>query len=143
VWNLKLLKIRKKSNPGNENGFTLVEVVIAIMLLGIVVAGLFTGLASASKVLLHTDSRETAKNLAETQLELVKGQIFVPGSGSAVYTPAATPTGFTVTINVIDGANNTVFGPNLTQTRDGNLQKIIVTVTGPGVVYNLEGYKVR
>jgi prepilin-type N-terminal cleavage/methylation domain-containing protein len=140
MLNLRLLKIRKPGIVRDQSGFTLVEVVIAIALLGIVAAGLFTGLGTTSKVLLHTDARETAKNLAETQMEFVKGQIYTPGSGTAVYTPAPIPPAqqgaYTASIEVFDGLS-------LVPPRDGYLQKIVVTITGPGITYTLEGYKVK
>jgi prepilin-type N-terminal cleavage/methylation domain-containing protein len=124
-----------------QKGFTLVEVVISIALIGIVGAAVFMGLGTASNVLLNTDARETAKNLAETRLEIVKRMPYVPGSGTSVYTvddddPPALPTGYSASIVVIDGLA-------LSPPKDGNLQKIIVTITGAGITYTLEGYKTK
>lgn len=126
----------------NEKGFTLVEAVASIALIGIVGAALYSGLATASTVLLNTDARETAKNLAETQMEFVKAQNFVTGSGTSVYSPAPIPpehSAFTASIDVKTGSDSGFFNP----VRDDTIQKIIVTITGVGVTYSLEGYKTR
>jgi prepilin-type N-terminal cleavage/methylation domain-containing protein len=145
MLNIRLKKLRKTGIARDEKGFTLVEAVISIALIGIIVAGLFTGLGTASKVLLRTDARETAKNLAETQMEYIKGQAF-----NSVYTkaliPAAQQGGYTASINVINGSDTAVFGPDPLhpeEKRNSYLQKIIVTITGPGITYTLEGYKAR
>lgn len=133
----RLTKLRKTRMAQDQRGFTLVEVLVSIALLGIVAAGLFTGLGTTSKVLFNTDARETAKNLAETQMEYVKKQPFV--LGAATYHAAPLPpeqSGYTATIAVVTGSA-------LTPARDDNLQKIIVTISVAGITYTLEDYKVR
>lgn len=147
MLNLRLIKTRKKGIARDQSGFTLVEVVISIMLLGIITAALANGLGTASNVLLKNDTRQTAKNLAESQMESVKNQLFVPGAIS--YTPVSIPpeqTGYTATITVVDGSDTTVFDPLAipSQGRDNSLQKITVKIFKSGVlVYTLEGYKVE
>ena len=136
-----LKKLPKRRIARNESGFTLVEVVISIMLLGIVTAAVFTGLGTASKALLQNDSRQTAKNLAETQMESVKNQTYVLGASSypKETTSLAQQSGYDATISVINGW----LIPN-PDTRDSSIQKIVVTITRSGVViYTLEGYKVK
>lgn len=64
----------EESQLKDEKGFSLIEVVIAIGLLGIIAAGFLGALGTASKVLFTADERETAKNLAESQMEYVKKQ---------------------------------------------------------------------
>jgi len=143
---LKIKKFFESRTVRNQSGFTLVEVVIAIMLLGLVTAALFNGFGTASNVLLKNDIRQTSKNLAESQMESVKNQLFVPGA--TTYPTATIPAGqagiYTATITVVDGANTTVFGPSTAQNRDSKLQKITVKIFKSGVlVYTLEGYKVQ
>ncbi len=128
----KLIAVLKHSHNTTafktDAGFTLVEVLIASVLLTIVATGILVGLITASRVLFVNDSSETAKNLAETQMEFVKQQTFIAGSGTSVYTAAPIPSAqsaYSISINVISG-------PNLTPPRDSYLQEIIITVTGPG-----------
>lgn len=113
----------------NEKGFTLIGVVIAIALVGVIAVAFLGGLSNASKALFTTDTHSTGNNLAESQLEYVKKLPY-----SATYSPAPIPSeynGYSVTIDV-------------TPLEDGNIQKITVTVSHqdkPGVI-TLEGYKV-
>jgi prepilin-type N-terminal cleavage/methylation domain-containing protein len=148
MFNLRLIKTRKRGIARDQSGFTLVEVVIAIALLGIIVAALANGLGTASNVLLKNDTRQTAKNLAETQMESVKNQPFVPGATTYPLASILPPQQgvYTATITVVDGSNPTVFDPLAipSQGRDSSLQKIIVKIFKSGVlVYTLEGYKVE
>ena len=143
--------MRKVKFKGNEKGFTLIEVLISLMLLGIVTAALFMGLSTSSKVLLQNDTRQTAKNLAETQMEFIKGVTFDPLATtydtSAIahpieYTPSnAVYSGKTpITINGITYFDTTINKDK----RDSSIQLIVVTITGPGTLsYTLEGYKVK
>jgi prepilin-type N-terminal cleavage/methylation domain-containing protein len=113
----------------SEKGFTLIGVVIAIALVGIIAAAFLGGLANASKALFTTDTHATGNNLAESQMEYVKKQPY-----ATAYIPAPIPSeyvGYSVTIDV-------------TPLEDGNIQKITVTVSQqdkPEVII-LEGYKV-
>jgi prepilin-type N-terminal cleavage/methylation domain-containing protein len=128
MFTIRLKNFRKLRIVHEEKGFTLLEVVISVVLISLVAAALAFGLSAASKALLRNDSREIAKNLAETQMEFVKEQPFNPGSGTSVYTAAPIPaaqSGYSVSINVIDGSS-------LTPPRDSYMQEIIITVTGPG-----------
>lgn len=139
---MKFKKLLRFGVIRGESGFTLVEAVASIALIGIVGAALCTGLGTSSTVLLNTDARETAKNLAETQMEFIKFQGFVPGSGTAVYTPTSIPpeqSAFSASIDVKTGSDPAYFSP----VRDDSIQKVIVTITGAGITYSLEGYKTR
>jgi len=113
----------------NEKGFTLIGVVIAIAILGVVGIAFLNGLANASIALFNTDTHATGNNLAESQMEYVKQLPY-----ASTYSPAPIPSeynGYSVTIDV-------------TPLEDGNIQKIIVTVSHQDKqeVIILEGYKV-
>jgi len=57
-----------------EKGFSLLEVVMAIALIGIIAAAFLGGLATASKSISIADERATAESLARSQMEYVKNQ---------------------------------------------------------------------
>ena len=140
--NIKILF--KASNHQPQSGTTLVETVISVALIGIIAIALAMGLITASNVLLHTDARETAKNIAETQLEYIKGNIQeCPFNASAttyltsfdaVLRPSAPviPNGYTVLPNEVE----LISGRN-------DIQQITITITGAGINYTLKGYKTK
>jgi len=55
-----------------ERGFTLIEVIIAVALLGIIAIAFLGGLATASRAIFIADERATAESLARTEMEYVK-----------------------------------------------------------------------
>ncbi len=57
-----------------EKGFSLLEVALALALLGVVAATFLTALATGSKSIMIADERATAESLARTQMEYVRSQ---------------------------------------------------------------------
>lgn len=114
-----------------QKGSSLVEVAVSLALLGILAVGILNALGAATHASLLTQERQFAKNLAETQMELIKQEVF-----SASYTTAEVPAehqGYDVEILVhsIEG-------------RDINIQRITVVVQHhEREVLRLEGYKHR
>jgi prepilin-type N-terminal cleavage/methylation domain-containing protein len=101
-------------------GFTLIEAVIALAILGVIAAGIALGLTSAIKGISFTDSRETAKNIAESQMEYIKGSKY--STAYAVYVPSPLPSywnQYSTDIAVSPVAGNS----------DPNIQQVTVTVT--------------
>jgi prepilin-type N-terminal cleavage/methylation domain-containing protein len=89
----------RKAYRGRSRGFTMVEVVIAMLLLGIIGVAVLTSLSYASTVLIITDRRATAESLAKTQMEDVKSQNYTsaPTEGVANYTKITDiPDGYTI-----------------------------------------------
>jgi len=115
----------------NEKGFTLLEVILSIALLGIICIAVLAGLSTASKALFTADQLETAKNLAETQIEYIKGQPY-----ATTYVPPPIPpeyAGYSATVDI-----------SSITSRDGNIQKITIIIEHSGKqVTTLEGYKVN
>ena len=69
----------------SEKGFSLVEVLVALALLGIIGAAFLGSLATASKSILIADERTTAESLARSQMENVKNQLYeIAEDGSEV-----------------------------------------------------------
>ncbi len=57
-----------------QNGFSLLELVIAMLVVGLVGAGILGSISHALSLAAETDTQETAKDIAEAQLEYVQDQ---------------------------------------------------------------------
>ena len=79
----------------NERGIGLIEVLIALAILGIVAAAFLSGLATASKAIYIADVRTTAESLARSQMEYVKNQPY-DDTLPIVYTKISAPPGFSI-----------------------------------------------
>ena len=64
----------------NEKGFSLLEVLMALMLMGIIAVAFLTGIASSSRAVLVADQKTTAESLARSQMEYVKKVSYVEGA---------------------------------------------------------------
>ena len=64
----------KKAFQGSSRGFALLEVVIAIALVGVITIAFLSALSTASTVLIIADERATAESLARSQMEDIKNQ---------------------------------------------------------------------
>jgi prepilin-type N-terminal cleavage/methylation domain-containing protein len=68
-----------------RKGFSLIEVSVAVALIGITAVGLATGLGIASKTLLGMDTQETAKDLAAAQMEYIQSLPYDSANNPPVY----------------------------------------------------------
>lgn len=127
---MKRLKTKLNRLKG-EDGFTLVEAIIAIALLGIVVLTMVIGMSTGAMAVSDSDEQVTAQGLARSQMEYTKNYTY---NSSAVTYPAITaPDGYTITV-VVSAVPDT----------DTNIQKITVTVARNGAtLITLEDYKVN
>jgi prepilin-type N-terminal cleavage/methylation domain-containing protein len=127
-----------------ERGFSFIEVVIALGVLGMIAVGFLSGLGTASKGLLIADERETANNLAEAQVESIKNQPYdddvLLHPEPQYYLITDIPSGYS-----IDQPMAVRLDPDLDGLDDDDgIQKIKVTVRHNGKeVLTLEDYKVN
>ena len=141
-----------------EKGFTLIEVLVALAILGLIGAAFLMALATASKAIIIADERTTAESLARSQMEFVKDleYIYYNAVGHSVYgifyeedgddgTPPpnysivfiAEPIDPTTGLPYTGPDGDGVYG------QDDGIQKLEVTVSHQGnTVLTLEGYKV-
>jgi len=151
-----------------QRGFTLIEVIIALALLGIIAIAFLGALATASTAIIIADERTTAESLARSQMEYVKSQDYsdnqwsyeVTGSSRTVL--AGTPSwwdddnppllssnyaGYSVEVKAedFDADNDGILEVGLVGDEDEGIRKITVTVEHlekPEVII-LEDYKVN
>ena len=120
-----------KREAKGQRGFTLLEVLIGLAILGIVATPFLGSLTTNHKAVFTADEMATARNLAESQMEYVKQQSY-----TAAYTASAT-------ISAAYPGYSTVIGVATPASRDPSIQEITVQVYHQGdMVQTLEGYKV-
>lgn len=113
----------------DEKGFVLLEVLIAIAVLGILASAFFFGMNNATKGAVLTDRIDTSRSLAESQMEYVKNQAYavsylpdptVYNSGTHQFNNYP---GYSAAISVTEAAE-----------RDSRIQKVTVTISYKGAV---------
>lgn len=147
----------RKAFQGRSRGFTLIEVLIALVLMGTIAIAVLGALSTASLALVAADKRATAESLARSQMEFVKNQGYSPaptaGVGNYTKIPGVPPGYSICSCNRTDqpvncGAGDLVIGVpwdsgnNTDVYKDEGLQRIKLVIEHDGkVVITLEGYK--
>ncbi len=115
-----------------EEGVGLVEVLVAVAILGTAVVALLAAVSTGSLGVASSDERVTAANLARSQLEYVKSQPYA--AAPAAYATVTPPAGYSVSAEA-----TSITDPPA----DALIQKITVTVARDGeTVLTVEDYKV-
>ena len=119
-----------KRSPTSQDGFTLIEVMISIMILTIGILGMMVMQTTAIQGNAKASTMTIASNIAASQIERIRNTPFLslPAIGSDVTTNDPT-TGFPVRVQVAAG---TV----------ANTKLITITITRPGTVGNVVYYYV-
>ena len=76
----------------NQKGFTLIELIVALALLGLIAIAYLGALATASTAIIISDERTTAESLARSQMEYVKNRDY----SDSVWSYEVTSSGRTV-----------------------------------------------
>jgi prepilin-type N-terminal cleavage/methylation domain-containing protein len=142
---LKLgISTRCHQNKG-ENGFSLIEVLIAVSILSLVSVAFLYGISTALRANNTSETQSKALSLAESQLESVKGETYkdAPYGGEASYTKINSGS---YTISSINHSNSTVddvvYG--VPTSTDAELQKITVIIKrGGSEILRLSTFKVN
>jgi prepilin-type N-terminal cleavage/methylation domain-containing protein len=147
-----------KALRGRSRGFSLIEVVIAIALLGIIGITILSALSTATLALIIADNRATAESLARTQMEYVqnKGYIDYHQSDHLEYGVIGEPDNYDIQMTVTPLDPQT-YEPYLCNEETGlcandeGIQLITVTITYYTLradnapreqTYTLEDYKI-
>ena len=108
-------------------GFTLIETVIAVGILGLIGAGILTALNTNSRATRVLDEQVVAANLAATYLESIKefpyGHTY-PNAGDDI----TIPTQYSVAIDIKCSSDGTTFAPS-TGSENETLQKVTISVS--------------
>ena len=142
----------------SEKGISLIEVLIALGILGLVAAAFLSGLATTSKALIIANQRTTAESLVRSQMEYVKEQPYewAEDDGEVIYLLitgipiTGIPDGYTIWSFDRAGATVTdIIGVpwdsenNQAVTSDAGLQKIKLVIKHHDMeILTLEDYKV-
>jgi len=161
---LKLgISTKCRQNKG-EKGFSLVEVLVAIGLLGVIAVPFLMALATAFKAGSTADSQSVAMSLAQSQVEYLKSQPYASPTpatnGESIYTKisgASIPTGYSIESYNRAGTNTTsIVGVpwdsgnnqdpptplNTPSANDTGLEKITIIIKqGNNTILTLETYK--
>jgi prepilin-type N-terminal cleavage/methylation domain-containing protein len=117
-----------------ERGFSLLEVVISIAILGILLAGFIPAMMGSTRMNISVDEKVTAKNLAESQMEYVLDQDY-----QTSYNPSSEITSQYPGYIVDDPVTVT----RITN-RDGDIQSITIIVRRNGdVAARLTSFRIR
>ena len=133
----RILNIRRARGifSRGESGTTLLEILVALTILGIISVAFLSGLTTTSQAAIISDRRATAESLALSQMESVKQAAYV--YEATQYTPIQVPDDVSYT-----GFSAAIVAEAIESPDDG-VQKITVTITRSGEdIYVLQGYKV-
>ena len=110
-----------------ENGFGLVESVVAVAVLSVTVIAFVASLSTGSMAVQESDQEVVAQSLARTQLEYVKGYPY-----SSTYPEVNVPASYSLSVQVDPTSDN-----------DTDIQKITVTIFRDGAdILTVEDFKV-
>ena len=113
----------------------LIEILVALAILGVIVPAFLTGLATTSRAAIITDEQATADSLAVSQMEWVKNESY--SANATGYSPAPLPGG-----DDYAGYSVIIAAEPLRDPDDG-IQRIAVTVKhSDKEIITLKGYKV-
>ena len=129
----------------NQRGLTLIEVVIALGLLGVLIIAFSFGLISTSIAMSIADERTTAESLARSEMEYIKSAPYISGTWS--YEIPNNPPSWDVGHSLPDGHDGYSIHATTETLYDGGIQKItlIIKHNGKPIITSgnctLEGYK--
>ncbi len=124
----------------SQKGQSLLEVVVALALLGLITPLVLGGLSQVTKLTDHVYDRSVLFELAQSQLEAIESQPY--SENASGYTLISAPEGYTITVTTSPVVTYTYAAPKLTPTAQ-TVQLVTVTVSGVWGDMELSRNKVR
>jgi prepilin-type N-terminal cleavage/methylation domain-containing protein len=129
--NIRNIVTRLANRLADQRGTTLVELLMALTIVGLVAASFVPGLALGSTAAGRASQEAVAQALARRQTEYVKSFTYNAAATTYAKIPAPADYAVTVTVDSVSGV-------------DTNLQQITVAVAYKGAtVVTVESYKVN
>ena len=125
----------------NQNGFSLIEVLLAMALVGILGTSVPGALSTANKTMFVSNEHTMAESVARSQMDHIQNQNYDSTNNPPVYTVLSSlPTGYSIVTPMTARLDPKVDGT----ANDDGLQQITVTVKhGTKIVYTLIDFKVN
>ena len=115
----------------DEKGLTLVELLVALAIVGTTLIAFALALSTGSLAVRESDEEVTVQSLARTQLEYTKAYPY--NSAATTYPTVNTTDNFSISVGV-----------TAIPATDSNIQKVTANVSQNGLVLlTIEGYKVN
>ena len=131
---------------GNSSGIGLIEVIIALAILGIIAAAFLGGLFTSLKSVAISEERSVAVTLAQSQMEYIKGLTYEEGASPSyeqIDVPSPDYPDYIISVDAPPIDPNTG-SPLANPGDDMGIQKITITVSHQdSEVFTLEDYKVN
>ena len=134
------MKMSQKLFLNSEQGMTLIETLMGLLIISIVAVAFLMSMSTASKAVIISQERVTAENLAKSQMEYIRSQTYDADNNPPYYAELPTediPANYDITVLTErmdpeeDGALD-----------DDGLQKLTVIVNHDGLErFRLEGYR--
>lgn len=118
-----------------EDGATLMETLVALVLVGVIAVAFLSALTTAARSSYDVDERAMAESLARSQMEYVKSTVYVSGATQYPVSPNLTaPLGWTIPSTTAEPLASP----------DAGIQRVTVMVQRHGdTVLTVQSYKVN
>jgi prepilin-type N-terminal cleavage/methylation domain-containing protein len=123
--------LKKNKNFNGQNGYTLVELLITIVVIATSFAAFAVGLSTGALAVNEDDKEVTAQNLARSQMEYIKYLAY--DQNADTYPTIDTPDGYDITVTVTD----------IDAEGNKRIQKVTADIYKDGILLlTVEDYKV-
>ncbi len=139
---LGLLRLRSTRGISTQRGFTLIETIIAVAIVGSAVIAVVAVIGSSARSSARGRESVTLLQLARAQVETIQQSPY-QSTPSAYPTISPIPEGFSVSFTSTDPGTTYVYPTQAPTVITGSVQRITVTVAGDYGEMELTFYKIK